>query len=82
VRLGDEFPITPYEGGVMIQAGPRPDVGDVERDRWPRHLIQLSKVLKPIRNNDHHPIHGWVYKDHPTMNYDVTKAWIERFDDK
>jgi hypothetical protein len=81
-RLGEEFPITTYDGGLMIQAGPRPDVGDVERNRWPRHLIQLSKVLRPIRSQRHSPIHGWGYKDHPTMDFDVTKAWIERFDDK
>jgi hypothetical protein len=82
MRLGEDFPITPYDGGLMIQAGPKPQIGDVEAKRWPRHLVTLSKVLQPIRCKRHYPIHGWGHGEDPTMDFEVTKAWLARFDDQ
>jgi hypothetical protein len=82
MRLGEDFPITPYGGGLMIQAGPKPQIGDVETKRWPRHLVILSKVLQPIRCKRHCPIHGWGHGEDPTMDFDVTKTWLARFDDQ
>jgi hypothetical protein len=82
MRLGDDFSVTTYEGGVMIQAGSKPEIGDVQQNRWPRHLITLSKVLRPLRFKEPFAIHGYTYKDHPTMDLKTTEAWMARFDDK
>src|SRR5262245_46293937 len=34
-----DFKLTPYEGGLMIQAGPKPQIGDAQANRWPRHYV-------------------------------------------
>jgi hypothetical protein len=81
-RLGGEFPLTSYDGGLMLQAGPKPEIGDNQAKRWPRHLVTLSKVLAPLRFKNPYPIHGYIYKDHATMDLEATKAWLARFDDK
>lgn len=75
--LGEEFPFFDYQGGSMIQAGPSPQIGDVNRNIIPVHYRKLSKVLKPIRVD---------YKDsflrakNPAENKAVTKKWFRRFD--
>ena len=32
----------------MIQAGPKPQIGDVTLNRWPQHYVTLAKVLKRV----------------------------------
>jgi hypothetical protein len=83
IRLGDDFKLSPYEGGLMIQAGPHPQIGDVTKNRWPLHYITLAKVLKPIQVKDH----GAFHRGDPTgvqkrMDYAASKAWLFRFDGK
>jgi hypothetical protein len=79
IRLGDEFYFYPYEGGVIIQAGPKPQVGDAQNDRWPALYVTLARVLKPIQVKEHYPFHlGGVGK----LDYEATMAWINRFDGK
>jgi hypothetical protein len=82
MRLGDEFPITAYDGGMMIQAGPGVQVGDAQGDNWPRHLVTLAKVLKPIQNKAHYYFHTTDPKRTPHMDKEATLAWINRFDGK
>jgi hypothetical protein len=82
VRLGESFPIKVYEGGIMIQAGPHPEIGDVKKNEWPRHLVTLSTVLKPIRVKDPHPFYDGDSKGAACMDRDATNAWINRFDGK
>jgi hypothetical protein len=81
-RLGESFPIKVYDGGIMIQAGPHPEIGDVKKNDWPRNLVTLSNVLKPIRVKDHHPFHVDDRKEAPCMDREATNAWINRFDGK
>ena len=51
--LDSRFVVYRFEGGVMIQAGPRPELGDGERDIWPELYVKLAKYLKPIRITQH-----------------------------
>ncbi|MFS8068710.1 MAG: type VI immunity family protein [Byssovorax sp.] len=81
IRLGEDFKITPYTGGVMIQAGPNPQIGDVTANRWPRHYVTLAKVLKPIQIK----VHGAFHRGDPNgveqrMDHEASLKWLFRFD--
>lgn len=82
IRLGDDFKLTPYEGGLMIQAGPRPQIGDADANRWPQHYVTLARVLKPIQIKDHYPFHFGDSRGPARMDHQASKAWIYRFDGK
>ena len=82
VRLGEDFKLTPYEGGLMIQAGPKPQIGDAAANLWPSHYVTLAKVLKPIQIKDHYPFHFGDSRGPARMDYKASKAWIFRFDGK
>ncbi|MEO5730961.1 MAG: type VI immunity family protein, partial [Byssovorax sp.] len=82
IRLGEDFKLSPYEGGLMIQAGPKPQIGDAAADRWPKHYVTLAKVLKAIQIKEHYPFHFGAQGGPPRMDYAASKAWIFRFDGK
>ena len=83
IRLGDEFKLSPYDGGLMIQAGPRPEIGDVTTNRWPRHYVTLAKVLKPIQIKEHGAFHfGDPTGSQKPMDHEASLAWLFRFDGK
>ena len=46
--LGKDFPITEYPGGHMIQAGPRPEIGDSNRGDAPRFYDNVRELLRPL----------------------------------
>jgi hypothetical protein len=78
--LDSRFLVHRYEGGILIQAGPRPQLGDVERDLWPEPYVKLNKYLKPIRVVRHNAFqHGG-----PGERFDKARseAWLRRFDDR
>lgn len=78
--LDARFSVVTYDGGLIIQAGPRPDLGDVERGAWPELYVKLSKYLKPIRISQHRP---FQYEG-PGERFDLARseAWLRRFDDR
>ena len=84
IRLGDDFKLTPYDGGVMIQAGPKPQIGDVTTNRWPQHYVTLAKVLKPIQIKEHYAFHldDSDPMGAPRMDSNASEAWLFRFDGK
>jgi len=55
--LDDRFLVHRYDGGVLIQAGPRPQLGDAERNLWPALYVKLAKYLKPLRVTRHMEFH-------------------------
>ena len=78
--LDPRFVIRRYDGGVLIQAGDRPVLGDAERNAWPELYIKLAKYLKPIRITEHCPFgsgwHNWAFGP------EQAKAWLRRYDDR
>jgi hypothetical protein len=83
IRLGDDFKLSAYDGGLMIQAGPKPQIGDVAANRWPRHYVTLAKVLKPIQIEDHSEFHrGDPMGVQQRMDHAASLAWLFRFDGK
>jgi hypothetical protein len=59
--------------GVMIQAGPRPVLGDRNRQEDVTVLRAINKVLRPIRVKQDVVIR-------PFGDVDGTREWLERFD--
>jgi hypothetical protein len=82
MRLGDDFKIASYEGGLAIQAGPKPQIGDVTTNRWPRHYVTLAKVLKPIQIKVPHPFHLGDPNGSARLDSAASLAWLCRFDGK
>lgn len=74
------FPFYPYDGGLMIQAGPKPQIGDTTRDLWPEHYVTLQKVLKKIQINTYTRFH--MGGPGPRMDHPASLAWLFRFDGK
>ena len=79
-RLGEPFGFYPYEGGLVVQAGPRPQIGDVQANLWPKDYITLAKVLKKIQITDHCAFH--YSGKGQRMNREGSLAWLFRFDGK
>lgn len=68
----------PYSGGVVIQAGAHPELGDSQANRWPMHYVKLAKALKKIRVKEHRPFHlGGANR----FDHEATMKWLNRFDD-
>jgi len=65
--------IHPYDGGIIIQAGQHPEIGDVNFQLAPEHYRDVNKVLKPIRvSSQHKPFLGFTEES--------TQEWLARFD--
>jgi len=78
--LDPRFIIHRFDGGVMIQAGPRPDLGDAEQGLWPELYVKLAKYLKPIRIT----MTGSFGYGGPGVRFDRehAQAWLRRFDQR
>lgn len=79
-NVDERFVVSVYDGGLMIQAGPRPQLGDVQQNRWPDLYVKLAKFLRPIRVTQHCP---FQYGG-PGARFDLGRsiAWLRRFDAK
>ena len=76
--LGTSCPIYPYSGGIVVQAGDRPKLGDVNRGMIPEAYQRVSRVMQPIRFDDHQrPL---IDAPQPLDALEETIKWIRRFD--
>jgi hypothetical protein len=79
--LGEGFKIFEYEGGVLIQAGVIPQLGDRNRQLIPILYQQLARKLKPLRMKFPN---GWSLLKSPNRqeqsHADATNEWLARFD--
>jgi len=80
MRLPEEtFPFYKYDGGVIIQAGPWPQIGDATKNLWPQHYVTLAKVLKKVQIKEHW---GLIQKKRGALDNEFMKEWLFRFDGK
>ena len=70
-KCSQEIRIHPMRGGVIIQAGPEPQVGDANRGETLPLYREVARVLKPIRARSHWPFFGNV----------LGNDWMRRFND-
>lgn len=78
-QLDESFHFYRYNGGVIIQAGPKPQLGDARANIWPAHYVALAKVLKTIQMKNHYPMH---FGGTGGFDHESTMAWLNRFDRK
>lgn len=76
--LGDLCPIVSYRGGLVIQAGERPELGDINRGLIPQAYRRVAKVLKPIRFDAHERL--LIDAPRPLDSLEETGRWVRRFD--
>ena len=78
--LGDGFEVLEIAGGVLIQAGPSPRLGDVNQGIYPEFYYRLGKILPPIRYKE---VISRNYIIPPNDDEDIaaTQAWLARFDE-
>ena len=77
-KLGNPFVVRDYNGGVVVVAGPEPEVGDRNRNIDTPLYRRLAGVLKPIRIQ-HHPR---PYAEGRFAEASEYEAWLARFDKK
>jgi hypothetical protein len=62
--------------GIAIQAGPAPEIGDVNRRNTLPLYQQVGRALASIRSTEHPPIFG----PEGIQDEDATEEWLRRFD--
>jgi hypothetical protein len=75
-KLDRSIVIHEAKNGVVIQAGPLPEIGDVNRQRNLPIYHQVGKELAPIRCREHPPIFG----PGGFADKEATDKWLSRFD--
>lgn len=76
--LGPACPVYTYDGGVVVQAGPHAELGDLNRRNIPEHYRTVARVLKPLRFEAYRM--GMLKVPDPLDAREETLAWIARFD--
>jgi hypothetical protein len=69
--------VASYGEGLMIQAGPEPEIGDTNQQLWPRYYPKLARLLKPIRLKD---MGCFDYYGANRFTRDTSAEWLARFD--
>ncbi|HRB18150.1 MAG TPA: DUF3396 domain-containing protein [Nitrospira sp.] len=75
-EMGEEIDVYALDHGVLIQAGPEPEIGDVNRRGWLPFYHHVGRVLAPIRAKNHPGffMHGMDFDE------EATEEWLARFD--
>lgn len=64
-----------FEGGLLIQAGPRPLLGDAERGSMPEPYTRLAALLAPVQIKEHGPFH---HAGADRFTRERSEAWLRR----
>lgn len=76
--LGSECILHPYPGGVVIQAGPVPRLGNVQKGYMPEQYCNVSRFTKPVRHTGYGKALFRVFE--PMNGCEETEKWVKRFD--
>jgi len=77
-KLGSSCPVFDFNGGVIVQAGDEPQLGDNNRRIVLDDYRRVSAALKMARFEDYKL--GLVALPEPYDNMEETLSWIRRFD--
>ncbi len=76
-KLGEDFDLHAFSGGVVIQAGPRPQLGNVQTGKRIELYCKAASVLMPVRVREHGSFH---HAGEGRFNRQTTEQWLARFD--
>lgn len=77
-RLGLTCPILPYDGGLILQAGGEPQLGDADCGLVPDDYRRVAQALKPVRFEAYR--RGLFVLPESDDPIGKTLAWLRRFD--
>ena len=70
----------PYKGGVVVRAGEVPELGDVSRNPYPKHYVNVNTLLKPARAPEIGSLGFGSINGEIRFDNNTSKAWQCRFD--
>jgi hypothetical protein len=74
-----EVIIHDWDGGILIQAGVLPELGDSNQGRTPPHFKSVAKLVKDIRFEGY-ARKGYFRVPSPLEEVEETLKWVARFD--
>ena len=77
----NEIRFYPYTGGVVVRAGEVPELGDVARNPYPKHYVNVNALLKPARAPEIASLGFGSINGEIRFNDRTSKEWQSRFDD-
>jgi hypothetical protein len=77
-NLGPDIPIHPWSGGIVIQAGPEPRLGDRNRGIVPEPYRTVARVLRPLFFEAFR--RGIFVPPPPLDAMRETQKWLHRFE--
>ncbi len=77
-QLGSTCPIYPFRGGIVIQAGEEPQLGDVNRGLVLDDYRRVAQALHPVRFEAYR--RGLFPLPAPLDPIEETLSWVRRFD--
>jgi len=79
--LGPNAIVHPWDGGIVIQAGAEPQIGDTNAGVWPEDYIAVNNALRPIRFEAYRNSPMSLIKVPPPLDaFEETLKWVRRFD--
>jgi Protein of unknown function (DUF3396) len=69
-----------YDGGLVIQAGPEPQLGDATKGDIPAPYRTVARALRPLRFEDFGRNGIFNGLPSPLVDRDETLRWLRRFD--
>ena len=76
--LEPDCTLYPYPGGLMIQAGPVPQLGDTTKGIVPERYRKVARFTKPVRFTGYRSSLFRVFK--PMIAREEAEKWVSRFD--
>lgn len=76
-KLGPDIPVFELDNGILLQAGPRPNLGDKNRHETLPHYRKVGRLLSPVRASSHPP---FLMRNPLIEDEEATQEWLGRFD--
>ncbi|ACM37422.1 MULTISPECIES: type VI immunity family protein [Rhizobium/Agrobacterium group] len=77
-KLGSSCPVHDFDGGIVVQAGDEPQLGDNNRGIVLDDYRRVAKALKSVRFEDYEL--GMIVLPEPYNSVEETLSWVRRFD--
>lgn len=78
---GDLAIVHRWDGGVLIQAGAEPELGDLNNGIWPKAMSEVARGLRPLRFEEYPSTPMSLIKvPSPLDAREETLRWTSRFD--
>lgn len=68
-----------WNGGILLQAGPAPELGDTNAGDIPRLYGSVSDATRRLHFTDFSPRHGFLEAPSPVLSGEASRLWVDRF---